>query len=194
MDIEDELGYRKSYEVLFLEKIKRVLQEELILNLFLIYTVYLAFMEIYLAQHGEAMLEEEDKRRPLSDKGKWELVQVAGRLAKAQVKVDMIAHSGKLRAKMTAEIYANHLRPSSGVTEIIGISPNDPISAAEALIKGAKAPLMIVGHLPHLSKLSSYLLCGDEGADVLSFRMGSVACLDYSDKWKLKWYLVPELL
>jgi len=51
--------------------------------------------------------------------------------------------------------------------------------------------LMLVGHLPHLDRLTSLLLYGS----VVSFRMGGVVALDGGDgrRWSLRWFLPPEL-
>jgi hypothetical protein len=48
--------------------------------------------------------------------------------------------------------------------------------------------------MPHLDKLSSLLLAGDETAGIIQFRMGGVVCLEKEEKWKLKWVLTPELI
>jgi phosphohistidine phosphatase len=54
----------------------------------------------------------------------------------------------------------------------------------------------IVGHLPHLSKLAGYLLTGDEGKEVVTFRMGGIACLerDESGRWTVQWMINPEII
>jgi phosphohistidine phosphatase len=152
---------------------------------------------LYLVQHGEAKPESEDTSRPLSDKGRWDVLQVAKRLAETKPAIRMIIHSGKLRAKQTAEIFANHLKPVHGIKEMQGLCPNDsPIMASE-LANGSKEDIMLVGHLPGMDRLSSLLLTGDEGAGIISFRMAAVVCLERSEppekSWRIKWILPPEL-
>jgi len=52
---------------------------------------------------------------------------------------------------------------------------------------------MLTGHQPHLGKLASLLLCGNEDKDIVSFKMAGVVCLsrDDSGAWSLQWMLVP---
>ncbi|MBI3989381.1 MAG: hypothetical protein HY347_07165 [candidate division NC10 bacterium] len=48
---------------------------------------------------------------------------------------------------------------------------------AKAVLEAAQEPLMLVGHLPHLSRLTSALLVGDPEREVIRFRMGAIVCL-----------------
>jgi phosphohistidine phosphatase len=53
---------------------------------------------------------------------------------------------------------------------------------------------MLVGHLPHLSRLASALLLGDPGREIVRFRMGAIVCLVRAEgRWLLQWVLTPEL-
>ena len=61
---------------------------------------------LYLVQHGEATKETEDPARPLTEHGRQEVVKVARALARVRLGVSVIAHSGKLRARQTAELLA----------------------------------------------------------------------------------------
>ncbi|MCZ2845213.1 MAG: histidine phosphatase family protein [Candidatus Bathyarchaeota archaeon] len=60
-------------------------------------------MKLYLVQHAEAKQEEEDPARPLSEKGWENLDKISDFLKGKDIKVSKIFHSGKLRAKQTAE-------------------------------------------------------------------------------------------
>jgi len=53
--------------------------------------------------------------------------------------------------------------------------------------------IMIVGHLPFLGKLTSYLVTGDEDGSVVQFPTAGIVCLDMNDKakWEIKWTLMP---
>lgn len=70
-------------------------------------------MFVYLGQHGEAEREEVDPARPLTEKGRNDVRKVALFTAGAHVRVERIFHSGKLRARQTAEILGGVLKPSS---------------------------------------------------------------------------------
>jgi phosphohistidine phosphatase len=153
-------------------------------------------MEIYLVQHGESKSEIEDPERPLTDKGKVEVESVARHVAALGIKVGSIIHSGKLRAKQSAELFARYLLPPHGVREEKGLAPLDDPHQAKHLIEQAQSPLMIVGHLPHLSRLVSLLTLDNPEKEVIRFRMGSIVCLGRSgdDSWSIEWFLIPQLI
>jgi len=152
-------------------------------------------MEIYLVQHGEPKSEAEDSQRPLTDNGKRVVESVAGYVAAMGLEISGIIHSGKLRAKQTAELFAQHFLPSQGIKEESGLGPLDDPHQAKELVKQAERPLMIVGHLPHLGRLASLLILGTLEKEVIRFRMGGVVCLTkWDDNWSIKWALTPELI
>jgi phosphohistidine phosphatase len=66
-------------------------------------------MEVYLVQHGEAKPKEEDANRPLTSRGRREVSLVSSYVAGVGIRVVQIFHSGKLRARETAQIFAEHL-------------------------------------------------------------------------------------
>jgi len=55
---------------------------------------------------------------------------------------------------------------------------------------------MIVGHLPFLEKLASFLVCGDEGAKAVMFRYSAIVCLEKkeSGRWAVDWIIKPEMI
>ena len=53
---------------------------------------------------------------------------------------------------------------------------------------------MLVGHLPHMSRLASLLLLWDSGREVLDFKPGTVACLEKVGGWRVKWMISPDTL
>ncbi|GBE00867.1 MAG TPA: phosphohistidine phosphatase SixA [Nitrospirae bacterium] len=152
-------------------------------------------MCLYLVQHTEPKSKEEDPERPLSEKGLQEIRKVALHLSWLNIGVDRILHSGKLRAKQTAEALSEELTPPEGLSGTDGLAPlNDPVIWAGRL-KEMTGDIMLVGHLPHLEKLASLLLCGDRDKKIVTFRMGGVVCLKREDNgdWSLQWILTPEM-
>ena len=151
-------------------------------------------MQVYLVQHGEAKPEAEDPARPLTARGREEVQRVAERAAALGIQVAEIRHSGKLRARQTAEIFAAALSPSRGMREMEGLAPADDPGKARGAIELARDPLMLIGHLPHLSRLASLLLVGDPGREIIRFRNGAIICLaNVQDDWLVQWILTPEL-
>jgi len=152
-------------------------------------------MKVYLVQHGEPKAETEDPDRPLTEKGKEVVASVASYCASLELGVAQILHSGRLRATQTAELFARYLAPARGIREEKGLGPLDDPGEAKRLIKQAERPLMMVGHLPHLSRLVSLLVLGTPEYEIVKFKMGGVMCLSESDnKWFVDWVLVPELI
>ena len=113
-------------------------------------------MIVYLVRHGEAVAEEIDPARPLTEKGKAEVEATARGLWDEGARVEEIWHSGKLRAKQTAEILARVLNISK-VIEKEGLKPNDPVTPIAELIRQTNKTILIAGHLPFLTKLASLL-------------------------------------
>jgi phosphohistidine phosphatase len=151
-------------------------------------------MELYLMQHGEAEPEEVDPARPLTPLGREEVARVARVARKMGVRVGLILHSGKLRALETAEILARELGPEIEVRQADGLAPKDDPRAVLPAIEASSQNLVLVGHLPHLSRLASLLLIGDPGREVVAFRMGALVALerDSAGAWKVRWIVPPE--
>jgi phosphohistidine phosphatase len=154
-------------------------------------------MKLYLVQHAQPKPKEEDQERPLSEKGQTDICKIANFLAKgAQIKLNAIMHSGKMRAKQTAEVLTQYLHPPKGIKQTDGLDPlADPLIWIERLAE-INEDTMLVGHLPHLAKLSALLLCKGANEKIIDFKMGGVICLkrDESDIWSILWMIIPQIL
>ncbi|MGB9627114.1 MAG: phosphohistidine phosphatase SixA [Thermodesulfobacteriota bacterium] len=150
-------------------------------------------MKLYLVQHGEAKSEKENPERSLTEWGREEIQRVSQAAKPLGITPSMVYHSGKLRAKQTAEILAKALNLPSQEEE--GLNPNDPIQPWVEKISKENRDLMIVGHLPFLDKLASFLLCGDENARLILFRYGAIVCLKQKEDkgWAVSWILTPGM-
>ncbi|MCW4055210.1 MAG: phosphohistidine phosphatase SixA [Candidatus Bathyarchaeota archaeon] len=152
-------------------------------------------MKLYLVQHADSKRKEEDHTKSLSDRG-WKDIRKTANYAKEHlhIKVEHIIHSGKLRAKQTAEVLAEHLNPPKAVITDPNLEPlADPKVWKKRLVEITKNT-MVVGHLPHLSKLASYLLAGDENREVIAFKMAGIVCLerDQQRRWTIQWMITPD--
>lgn len=148
-------------------------------------------MNAYLIQHGIATSKDEDPERPLTDAGRREVERVMDRVAPA-MDAARVLHSGKLRARQTAEIVAERLGVEAD--EWDNLSPNaDPAIWRERLA-GSQDDVVLVGHLPHLELLAAGLLCGRR-SPVIRFRNGGVVCLerDADGGWAVQWVVTPEV-
>src|SRR5579864_1893885 len=100
-------------------------------------------------QHGEAIWEEHDPARPLTEKGRADtkrVVQYA--VERAGVHVRRIVHSGKLRARQTAEAWREYL-PAVTITEEEGLDPKASPEIWRERLAREPDDVLIVGHLPH---------------------------------------------
>lgn len=150
-------------------------------------------MDFYLVRHAQAKSEAEDPRRPLSDEGRGEAEKVARGAVARGVRVSAILHSDKLRARQTAEIFRQFLAPAGGIREARGLGPEDDPMVAKAELEEAGEPLMLVGHLPHLGRLTSLLVAGDPERAVVEFPSAGLVCVSrLQDRWEIRWTLTPQ--
>ncbi len=149
-------------------------------------------MKLYLIQHGEAKAEAEDPGRPLTPKGRSDVEALARKAAAIGIRAGSILHSPKLRSKQTAAILASSLHARA--FEVEGLLPDDGPMTARDLVESEGKDLVLVGHMPHLSRLCSLLLSGADSADLIAFRTGCAVCLVKEEKWRIAWMLVPEIV
>jgi len=152
-------------------------------------------MSLYLVQHGKSLPEEIDPDRPLSGEGVTAVYHIARKAAEYNIPVSQIIHSGKTRAQQTAEIISAHVKPESGIKKASGLNPNDDVTSIASQVSGSEN-IMLVGHLPFMERLVSYLITGTIDKTVVKFQNGGIVCLDQEpDKgtWFIKWTLMPEV-
>jgi len=148
-------------------------------------------MPLYLVQHGVAFSQDINPDRPLTPEGKEAIDVSAGFMKSRAVDISEIVHSGKTRAVETATLFAEQLGPGIAVTEVKDLNPNDDVAILAKGLSGA-ANLMVVGHLPYLSRLASLLLAGNPDQPIVSFKNSGVVCLDQDQGvWTLCWAFVP---
>ena len=154
-------------------------------------------MEVYLVQHAKSRSKEEDPERPLSDEGFKEVEKVAAFAGRIPgVALRKIIHSGKLRARQTAEVMAASLHPAEGLEEVDGLDPlADPSIWAERMNDG-EGNIMLVGHLPHLENLAGVLLCGETGKKPIKFQNAGIIRMvrNPDSEWLIDWIIVPSII
>jgi phosphohistidine phosphatase len=152
-------------------------------------------MPLYLVQHGKALPKEDDPDPRLSEAGIVETRRIAQVAAGYRINANCIQHSGKSRARQTAEIFAEALSPANGIKEIEGINPMDDAAAMAPGLK-PEEDLMLVGHLPFMSRLSAYLITGRIEPQVFKFQNSGIVCLDKPQEgknWAIVWSLMPHI-
>jgi phosphohistidine phosphatase len=152
-------------------------------------------MDLYLVQHGEAKSEDEDPERSLTDQGVETVRRMASWAAQVGLKVDQIRHSGKRRAEQTAALLAERLSPAQGVVAVEGLKPNDDVHPVAEALRAEHGPIMLVGHLPFLSRLASLLVTGNPEGVIVRFRQAGIVCLSQEEgEWAVNRVMPPELL
>jgi phosphohistidine phosphatase len=158
-------------------------------------------MQLTLVHHGDAVGPDVDPRRPLSLIGRADVERLAALAAARGVKPTAVWHSGKLRAKQTAEAFwrsCNALAPLSAARDL---QPGDPPAwirdrlREEALGATGEAgvlsilSILIVGHFPHLPRLLTLLVTGGE-TETPSFPQHGLVHLQTGDQgntWREVW-------
>lgn len=176
-------------------------------------------MKLYLIRHSDAVElgtpgYEDDRLRPLTEKGCNKTKKIASVLKGLGVKPDLIVSSLYARAKQTAEILAKALKykqepafsdlltPMGSADNIIG----------EIIEKHSVDELVLVGHEPCFSILIGTLIAGNKVPPApgvkkhqkppnlaINLKKGGVCCLSTGDlrterKAVLEWLLTPKIL
>ena len=157
-------------------------------------------MEIYLMQHGDCLTKQEDPEQPLSENGKEKIITTARAIKRMGLKFNLIVTSPKRRAKQSAEIVAPLIDfPIEEIKETEMVKPmTPPLETIKYLEQyAALSSILVVGHLPSLAEVASFLLT--EGTKVaIHFERGGIGRIDVgtlpSHRGELRWYLTPELL
>ena len=148
-------------------------------------------VRIYLVQHSKSLSKEIDPDRRLSEEGIKETHQMADFLKRNKVTVSKIIHSGKHRARMTAEIIGRNLGVKD-ISEVSGLAPLDDPKHWANKLRNIDEDIMVIGHLPYLATLTSLLL--NINTEVIEFRHSGILCLEREEdhKWRIKFYVRPD--
>ena len=162
-------------------------------------------MKIYLIRHSNAVDPgtpdyEDDSLRPLTEKGRDKMKDIASALKELDVKPDLIVSSPYVRAQQTAEILAKVLKYKQ---ELAFSEALVPMGNADNIIgeineKYSVDELVLVGHEPCLSVLIGTLIAGNPELTI-NLKNGGVCCLSSDDlhterKAVMEWLLTPKIL
>jgi phosphohistidine phosphatase len=160
-------------------------------------------IELYLLRHGIAVDPASsgmpDDARPLTEKGKKRMRQIASGLLAIDLQLDAIITSPLVRARQTAEIVADALGLKDRLeTSNVLATGSDPATIERFLRGRAESRLMLVGHNPTLSELVSLMVAGARRSPICELKKGAVAALarteGSSGLFELCWLAPPRLL
>ncbi len=143
-------------------------------------------MRLFLVHHGEAVGPEVDPQRPLSAGGQTAVDRLAKQAAERGVHPDVIWHSGKLRAKQTAEAFWRACNPFAEFSATRDLQPDDHAEWIRDRLRGESRQILIAGHFYHLPRLLALLI------DHSNFPLHGVVALESGDDgatWKELWRL-----
>jgi phosphohistidine phosphatase len=147
-------------------------------------------MMILLVHHGPAVGPEVDPMRPLSSVGRAATERLAATAAHRGVQPHAIWHSGKLRARQTAELFWKACNPLASLSAERGLQPDDSPRLMRDQLKGETRSILIAGHMPSLTRLLASLLGEPDGSVSVVFpQHGCVALETDGDLWKEVWRL-----
>jgi phosphohistidine phosphatase len=162
-------------------------------------------MNLYIVRHAIAVDEgtsdyESDSERPLNDKGRKKMRQIAKGLRNLGIEFDLILSSPYVRARETAEILADVFKMKN---KIVFSDIHIPMGNPELLItvvndKYSVDSMAVVGHEPHLSTLVGLLVAENAKIDV-TLKKGGVCYLSadelhHEHRATLEWLLTPGIL
>jgi phosphohistidine phosphatase len=156
-------------------------------------------MELYFLRHAiAANIGEQgarsDAERPLTPDGAKRMRQGAQGMLRLNLKLDRILSSPLVRTRQTAELVAEVLGAPLELAE--GLAPGCELSELQQLLApfAGTQRLMLVGHEPDMSTLTSELIGGGR----IEFKKAALARVDTprveGGQGTLIWHLAPGLL
>ena len=146
-------------------------------------------MYLFLVHHGDAVGPDVDPRRPLSNVGRANCDRLASLAAQRGAKPAVVWHSGKLRAKQTAESF---WRACNALAEFSAARDLQPDASPEWLrdrLVGETRDILVAGHFPHLPRLLALLKGDGAENDFPAHGLVALASDDDGHTWREQWRL-----
>jgi phosphohistidine phosphatase len=143
---------------------------------------------VVLVHHGDAVGPDVDPQRPLSNTGRQAVQRLAREAASRGVKPLVVWHSGKLRAKQTAEAFWRECNALAEFSASRDLQPDDSPQWIRDRLRGEQRDILIAGHFPHLPRLLGLLLKTEQS----TFPQHGVVALfsdDAGESWRELWRL-----
>jgi phosphohistidine phosphatase len=162
-------------------------------------------LKLYLVRHATATegiggAIRSDAERPLVDEGRKEAHAVADALVRMGVKPDVFLTSPLVRARQTAEIFAEVFGQKGDLHFSDALAPGGSRSQLWKDVNSYKRAreMFLFGHQPDMSMLAALLLDAGDQFD-MPFKKAAVARIDVYDlpptsPGTLKWFVTPKMV
>src|SRR5262249_2822282 len=142
-------------------------------------------MVLLLVHHGDAVGPDVDPQRPLSPQGVAGVRRLAAQAAASGMKPAVVWHSGKLRAKQTAEAIWRACNALADFAATRDLQPDDPPQWFRDRLRGETRDIAVAGHFPHLPRLLALLVTGGQaGVEFPLHGMIALVSDDDGDPWR----------
>jgi phosphohistidine phosphatase len=143
---------------------------------------------VFLVHHADALPAQVDHMRPLSSRGLEQATRVAEAALRLGAKPAVIWHSGKLRARQTAETWLRIVHPFAALTAVRGLQPDDDPEIVASALVGEEKDIAIASHMPFLPALLHRLTAGRRNHMSAAFPVnGCVALERDGEVWVERW-------
>jgi phosphohistidine phosphatase len=126
-------------------------------------------VKVILVHHADAESPAVDPQRPLTRLGKAQAADVAEAVQRAGVVPAVIWHSGKVRARQTAEAFLRRGNPFAEFRAVRGLQPDDPPGWILQELQAETRDVLLVGHMPNISAVAEALVAGCGGVPAHGF-------------------------
>ena len=147
-------------------------------------------MHLFLVHHGEAVDEAIDALRPLSRAGRAKVDRLAAEAAARGARPAVVWHSGKLRARQTAQAFWTACNALAEFSATRDLQPGDPPQWLRDRLLGETRDILVAGHVPHLPRLRALLAGGNED-DFPAHGVVALMTEDQGVTWREIWRLDP---
>ena len=144
-------------------------------------------MQVILVHHADALSPSVDPQRALSPLGRRQAEWLAEQVRAAGFSPAVIWHSGKLRARQTAEPFLRVCNPMAEFRMVRGLRSEDPAEWMRDELHAETRDALLVGHMPHIAALAHCLV---PAADALTLN-GLVALERVDATWVELWRASP---
>jgi phosphohistidine phosphatase len=147
---------------------------------------------VFLVHHADALPPEVDHMRPLSSVGQQQAARVAETAAQQGAKPAIIWHSGKLRARQTAEAWLRTVNPFATLAAVRGLQPNDDPDLVATMLAAEQQDIAVASHMPFLPALLYRLTTGKRDHMSADFPLNGCVALERADElWTERWRVGP---